>query len=280
MTAKASQSMGSARSRPPSTFMAKGRIQSALELAKMEQEVEDYNAGIVASARDQVEAASRRRLICMPLDERFDPSMGQFSHKHVQTGDKMSLPRNFWDAIMKSGAEVPWLFEVSRIDGVTKPRVENVGEEYAMNPLDKVVGGILDTRAPSNYIFLPWWMMRALGLHPRDIVNVQMITTVPPGSSAKFRPHSTDFANNIDNPQAVMETELKHYSSLTKGASIAMDYNGQRYWLDIVDIKSSPRNERVSWIKVQDCNVSTDFLTAKNDKSQKRKRKEVNDETN
>ena len=42
----------------------------------------------------------------MPLDERFDPPVGVFSHGHVDTGDKMSLPRNFWEAIVKSKAEV------------------------------------------------------------------------------------------------------------------------------------------------------------------------------
>jgi hypothetical protein len=72
----------------------------------LEQEVEDVNALLVASAPDAITACSKRRLICLPLDERFDPPMGVFSHGHVQTGDKMSVPRVFWQAIQLSQAEV------------------------------------------------------------------------------------------------------------------------------------------------------------------------------
>lgn len=82
------------------------RLETSQSLAMLEQEVEDYNAQWVATAPDHVSAISSRRLICLPLDERFDPPMGVFSHGHVQTGDKMSVPRNFWQAIQVSQAEV------------------------------------------------------------------------------------------------------------------------------------------------------------------------------
>ena len=202
-------------------------------------------------------AISHRRLICLPLDERFDPPMGVFSHGHVQTGDKMSVTTKLLASHSSQSSrsescmilyactailllhryrshysrfihtQVPWLMQVSRVDGVTRERVQ-VSEQYAAAALDKVVGGPLDFRAPSNYCFLPWWMMRALGLQPRDVVDVKLITTVPPGSAAQLRPHSSKFAKEIANPQAVLETELKHYSALTKGSTIAFDYNGQQ----------------------------------------------------
>ena len=82
------------------------RLETSHALAMLEQQVEDYNAQWVATAPDASTAASTRRLICLPLDERFDPPMGVFSHGHVQTGDKMSVPRNFWQAIQVSQAEV------------------------------------------------------------------------------------------------------------------------------------------------------------------------------
>lgn len=109
----------------------------------------------------------------------------------------MSLSRNFWQAIETNAAEVPWLFQVSRIDGVTVDRVllGNVTTSVAVidekrpDPaLEAVVGGPLDFRAPANYIFLPWWMMRSLGLRPHDIVQVDLVSATPPGSLAKLRP--------------------------------------------------------------------------------------------
>ncbi len=133
------------------------KYEQASELAAQEQQVEDYNAIWVASAKSRDEANSKRRLICLPLDDRFDPPMGTFGHGHVQNGDKMSLPRNFFEVVKNGKAEVPWLYQVSRVEGVTKPPVEEISSSLVpQKALDKVVGGPLDFRAPSNYCFLPW----------------------------------------------------------------------------------------------------------------------------
>jgi ubiquitin fusion degradation protein 1 len=257
--------------------MLETRYEQAKSLAALEQEVEDFNAQWVASAKDVAQSTSRRRLICLPLDDRFDPPMGAFSHEHVQTGDKMSLPRVFWKAIQTNSAEVPWLYSVSRVEGLTKERVE-VPEDLSAEHLHEVVGGPLDFRAPPNYVFLPWWMMRSLGLQPRDVVEVKLITTVSPGSLVKFRPHSSKFGLEIANPQAVLETELRHYSALTKGSTIAFDYNGKRYWFDVVELRSAPRGEKQPMVKVQDCDIVTDFLPAKDIMKKKKKQQEEDEE--
>ena len=225
----------------------------------------------------------------------------------------MSLPACFWQAIQLNKAEVPWLFSVKRVEGVTGERVvlrsgsggssrgkgddeeEDDDEEeettksksdddddvitpfIPLEELDHVVGGPLDFRAPSCYVFLPLWMMRALGVKPRDIVQVELIETVPPGSLARLRPHSSQFAADIANPQAVLETELRHYSALTKGSTIAFDYNKKRYWFDVVELRSAPRGEKQPMVKVQDCDVATDFLPSREvmkERKQKRKQRQ------
>ena len=260
------------------------RLQKALDLAELEQQVEDYNAAWIATSQSHAQALRHRRLIALPLDDSFDPPMGVFSHGHVQTGDKLSLPSNFWQAIQANAAEVPWLFAVRRIEGVTGDRVELedrpnlITEHIPMKPLNEVVGGPLDFRAPSCYVFLPWWMMRSLGLRPRDIVEVELIETVAPGSLAKLRPHSSSFAKEIANPQAVLETELRHYSSLTQGSTIAFDYNKKRYWFDVEELRSAPRGEKKPMVKVQDCDIATDFLPAKDVKKQKKRPRPSHDE--
>lgn len=274
----------------------KQHYEKAKDLATIEQRVEDHNARWIASSKDRAEATSKRRLICLPLDERFDPPMGMFSHGHIQTGDKLSLPPCFMTTIKENKAEVPWLFKVSRVEeecgsrssgnsngNSNKPKlttservdIDVVEKGFAALPdLKELVAGPLDCRAPANYCFLPWWMMRALGLKPLDLVDVQLITTVPPGSMARFRPHSADFARDISNPQAVMETELRHYSSLTKGSSIAFDYNGKRYWFDVEELRAAPKGEKVSMVKVQDCDLATDFLVSKDVVKEKRRKLE------
>lgn len=284
------------------------RWQNAAAWAEREQVyVEDYNAAIVAATTTTSSSSSlcRRRLVVYPLDDRFDPPMGVFSHNHVQTGDKMSLPACFWRAIQQTGInEVPWLFAVRRIPGVTRPRVQyqhdaaQSADDEAPAPrnptddatdpdapisecipsardLDTIVGGPLDFRAPTHCVFLPVWMMRALGLQPRDIVLVEQIVDVPAGVLAKLRPLSSEFAKDIanNNPQAVLETELRHYSSLTQGSTIAFDYNKKRYWFDVVELRSAPRGVKVPAIKVQDCDIATEFLTPKDVWMAQRKKK-------
>jgi Ubiquitin fusion degradation protein UFD1 len=249
----------------------KQRWNAAQSLATLEQSVEDYNAHWVAASQNAAAALSHRRLIVMPLTENFNPiSPAVFSHNHIQTGDKCSLPPNFWQAIQKSGAEVPWLFRIQRLDSERFPYPpdddESIDVSYyrpLQSSLMEILAGPLDFRAPSLYIFLPDWMMRALGLRPRDVVQVDLVHTTPAGSLAKLRPHAQRFATNIANPQAVLETELRHYSSLTAGTTIAMDYNGEKYWFDVVETRAAPRGEAVPAIKVQDCDIATEFLTSK-----------------
>jgi hypothetical protein len=78
---------------------------TAQSLALQEQSVEDHNAEYVATS-NSIDSVCYRRCIAMPLDERFDPPVGVFSHGHIETGDKMSLPKCFWEAITRSKAEV------------------------------------------------------------------------------------------------------------------------------------------------------------------------------
>jgi Ubiquitin fusion degradation protein UFD1 len=123
-----------------------------------------------------------------------------------------------------------------------------------------------------------------LGLRPYDVVEVEQVldnnngsgntaAAVPSGSMAKLRPHSSEFGVDIQhNPQAVLETELRHYSSLTLGATIAMQYNQKTYWFDVEELRSSPRGEKVSMIKMQDCNVATDFLLSKDQMLEKQRK--------
>ena len=66
-----------------------------------------------------------------------------------------------------------------------------------------------------------------------------------------------------------VETELKHYSALTSGTTIPFDYNGKRYYFDVVDLRSAPRGERVEHSKLQDCNIIAEFIRPKDQLKQK-----------
>ena len=118
--------------------------------------------------------------------------------------------------------------------------------------------------------------MKALGLRPRDVVDIKLITTTPPGSAVRLRPHTSAFLN-IGNHQAVLETELKHYSALTLGSTIPFDYRGERYYFDVVDLRSASRGERVPMAKVQDCDIAAEFVKPKDQLKKKKKKNERNE---
>ena len=69
-----------------------------------------------------------------------------------------------------------------------------------------------------------------------------------------------------------METELKHYSALVRGSTIPFDYNGKRFYFDVVDLRSAPRGEKVPMAKVQDCDIAAEFIRAKDQIKPKKKR--------
>ena len=114
-------------------------------------------------------------------------------------------------------------------------------------------------------------MFKCLGLRPFDVVDVRLLTDTPPGSAVRLRPHTSKFLD-ITNHQAVLETELKHYSALTLGSTIPFDYRGVHYFFDVVDLRSAPRGERVPMTKVQDCDIAAEFVRSRDQLSPKQKK--------
>jgi hypothetical protein len=77
------------------------------------------------------------------------------------------------------------------------------------------------------------------------------------------------------------KTELWHYSALAKGSTIAFEYNRKRYWFDVVELRSAPWGKKHPMIKVQDCDIATNVLPAKDSlkkKQQKKAQEEEDDE--
>lgn len=143
--------------------------------------MEDYNAEYIATCHSTARAVRHRRLICLPLDDAFDPPMGVCPNgRYNELASQLS----------------------------TSHSVESSRSAVALF---------------------------------RNIVQVDLVEDAPPGSLARLRPHSSSFAKDISNPQAVLETQLRHYSSLTQGSTIAFEYNKKRYWFDVVELRSAPK---------------------------------------
>ncbi|CEM16436.1 unnamed protein product [Vitrella brassicaformis CCMP3155] len=275
------RSLAMASMESPSQHTAvSNHFSSALERSREEQLVEDINI------LEKAEGRHGRFLTVMPISEKFNPPPGHFSHDHVMYGDKVSFPRTISTQLLERNLEIPWQFVLEKIDRKELEKVwggtattttstttskttdsdtegdgDRIGgrQRYYKSGLKRVYCSTLDFRAPENFVFVPDWMMAALNLMPRDLLYCEFVR-LPEGTTVTFQPHNSAFLK-MSNHQAVLERELRHYSSLTAGSTIVIKYNRRNFLIDVVEVKSG--SEAYDGVCVQDCDVSTDFIAPK-----------------
>ncbi|GMH53307.1 hypothetical protein TL16_g01422 [Triparma laevis f. inornata] len=232
---------------------------SSSDLSSLSARVSKSNIPLVLGGSEP-NKVNPLNLIALPLPHHFNPPLGSFSRDHLEDGDKISLPSSYWSSISDGRGgiryEVPWVIRISRLDspssdpssltttGGTKERVSPpkkslTYKSYLPSSKTSVLCSPLDFRSPDNYVFLPPWAFRTLGLRPGEPVRCHLETNVPKGGRIKLRPLT--FKNSktcddgtpvgtakefmgISNHQAVLETELKHYSTLSSGSVVSFKF--------------------------------------------------------
>lgn len=251
-----------------------------------EQEVEDQNS------LHKFENHLVRRLIAMPLTDAFNPNQASAMHGKVQYGDKCSLPSTLGKIIFEKPYEVPWLFEVipvkrtsqsrklnpsQSIDDVESEAAESVStvsdqtqsssnEKIVKKPvlnrkvLNKAYISPLDFRSPENYIFLPEWLMKDMNLAPNDLVDISFVR-IKLAALVVLQPLTEAWDSLIEthgDPKALLEHEINKYSSLTAGATIAIEIKGVQYPLFVKEVKAEG-GISVLGVRVQDSDIKVDI---------------------
>lgn len=98
--------------------------------------------------------------------------------------------------------------------------------------------GVLEFTAEEECCYLPGWMMRHLILEEGDMVILTNVP-LPKATDITIRPYETRFTQ-LSNPKAVLEETLKHYACLSKGDTIALQYNGEVFEFDILETLPEP----------------------------------------
>lgn len=98
-------------------------------------------------------------------------------------------------------------------------------------------------------------MMRHLILEEGDIVILTNMSLAK-ATEVKIRPYETRFTQ-LSNPKAVLEETLKHYACLSKGDTIALQYNGETFEFDILETKPDTA------VGIIDADVRLDFAEPK-----------------
>jgi len=217
--------------------------------------------------------------------------------------------------------EVPWLFEIKPVnsrrkksfavaDATPKAEASSAAEAQPQTPkpdssetqaqtetetekkptpdptpvqriLDKAYISPLDFRSPENYIFLPRWLMKTLGLRTNDLVDVSFVRIKLAGLVV-FQPltlawdsliGSADGSSAASDPKTILEHEVNKYSSLTAGSVIEIEYNGVVYPLYVKETRAES-GVRMLGVRVQDSDVKVDIDRKVVDALFKRKQEE------
>jgi len=104
---------------------------------------------------------------------------------------------------------------------------------------------------------MPYWMMELLLIEEGGFVTVTS-ATLPKATYVKLQPHNSAFID-ISNPKAVLENRLRHFSCLTEGDEIVIEYNGKPFYLTICQVKPC----EIAAVSIVETDVVLDFAPPK-----------------
>lgn len=174
-------------------------------------------------------------------------TVGAKSRSDLELGDKIILPESALVALTRQRVEYPMLFQLTNRQTEPK-RVTHCS--------------VIEFTAEEGVCYIPLWMMAQLGLYEGAVVNVKNVS-LKKCEFVKIRPHRTAFTE-ISNPKAVLEHRLRSFSCLTKGDTLCIEYNGEKFYIDVLEVRPDGK----ACIIETDCEV--DFAPPKDYKEPER----------
>ncbi|KAK2197705.1 bifunctional Ubiquitin fusion degradation protein Ufd1-like/Ufd1-like [Babesia duncani] len=261
---------------PISSIGIWNRIQRAINRASVESYIHDVNVRL--ANRDNIP----RLLMVLELSEEFGRPYGMNRTKdgskiYINNSDKVSLPESISNALFQFDIQVPWNFIIQKVhvcslsstqENKFGPKLKNVHAEnmssrqdefnVAQSHQERLACTALDFRAPEGFIFIPKWMMLCLDLRPYDLVHLENVK-LPEATKVTIMPLDDAF-KNVDEPKKVLEDNLKHYATLSRGSCISITHKQVTYTLKIVSIDTK-QAKNVECASIQDLDVAVDLVT-------------------
>jgi ubiquitin fusion degradation protein 1 len=164
----------------------------------------------------------------------FSLAFSSGARPEYELGDKILLPQSLLAELIQWNSTNPMIF---RITAERSERVTHVG--------------VIEFTAEEGKCYMPHWLMQNLALQEGDLIRLQT-ANLPKARYVKLQPHLTEFTY-MTNPRAVLETRLRHFTALTQGDEIAIEYNGKTYWVTVISC------EPAEAVCVTDTDVSVEF---------------------
>ena len=136
----------------------------------------------------------------------------------LERGDKILLPESALRALTRQRVAYPMLFRLLHREA---NRITHCS--------------VMEFSAEEGVCYMPLWMMEQLGLYDGALVNVKNVS-LKKATFVKIQPHKTAFTE-ISNPKAVLEHKLRNFSCLTTGDTLSIEYNGERFLIDVLEVK-------------------------------------------
>ncbi|PXF40850.1 Ubiquitin fusion degradation protein 1-like [Gracilariopsis chorda] len=134
----------------------------------------------------------------------------------LENGDKIVLPPSALDSLARLNIAFPMLFQLESRQG------------------RKTHCGVQEFIAEEGHANVPYWLMQNLLVTEGGMITIRN-ANLPKGTFVKFQPQTSDFLK-ISNPKAVLEATLRSFTCLTKGDSIAINYNNKVYYIDVLEV--------------------------------------------
>ena len=157
-------------------------------------------------------------------------SVGACGRDDLEAGDKVILPEAAFREVSRLRLEFPLMMHVKSVKKAG-PRSKSMAYNQFC--------GVLEFSAPPGVAHMPLWMIKSLGLREGGRVAFKSVKNLPKGELAKFQPHQKEF---IDFAAAlgvrnVLELAMQHYSALSVGQTIVIQYGRDKYELDVVELQ-------------------------------------------
>lgn len=149
-------------------------------------------------------------------------------------GDKILLPPSILENLSNKDVKWPLIFEIVNKESERKTHC-----------------GVLEFTSDEGCAYLPYWMIKNLFAIEGETLFFKY-ANLDKGNYVKIQPQTSDFLD-ISNPRAVLESNLRFFTCLTKGDAIAIDYNHKIYWLNVLEVK--PGNA----ISIIETDINVDF---------------------
>lgn len=135
----------------------------------------------------------------------------------LEAGNRIILPPSVLEKLQQAGAEGPYLFEVTDLEGNLRSHV-----------------GVLEFIAQEETCYLPSWVLQKLRSQEGDVLQISL-RKLPKATSLRLRPATVAF-HRIFDQKTLLEKWLRHFAAITDGDSLSVEDGGQSYSLEVLEV--------------------------------------------